>query len=274
MTPDAAAVGADWDFFIAHAGPDTRVAETLFGHLVERSRPFLDSKCLRLGDEWDAALVQAQRRASVTVVLVSASTPQAYYQREEIAAAIAMAREGSASRHRVIPVYLPGTSATDEWVPYGLRLRHGVELSSEAELQPLAERLLDPGRASGPSGAAASTSLSEDESELVRELFKYKGRCKIGAAQGEHECLWMPSFLCDMQWGWERLPDHAKEAGKTIGSRTERLRWIFVVRDLVARGVLKELPKENRQQSTFYELTDLGWRAGLALSATRKQAPA
>lgn len=43
-----------WDFFIAHAAKDGAVAEQLYSLLVDQSRPFLDSRCLELGDDWDA----------------------------------------------------------------------------------------------------------------------------------------------------------------------------------------------------------------------------
>ena len=41
--------------------------------------------------------------AAITLVLVSAHTGDGFYQREEIATAIEMAREGA---HRVIPIWL------------------------------------------------------------------------------------------------------------------------------------------------------------------------
>ena len=270
MNADASQTSSVWDFFIAHAGPDIVIAERLFSQLQGRCRPFLASKSLRPGDAWDAELAQAQTRARVTLILISTNTLDAYYQREEIARAIAMAREGSADRHRVVPIFLPGTSATDDKVPYGLRLRHGVAIASEDQLPAIADRLLELLNPEATSAMSTDATLSADEADVISELFKYKGLCKIGAAQGEHECLWMPGFLCDMQWGWERLPEYAKESGKTIGSREERLRWIFVVRDLVNRGLLQELPKDKPRHSTYYELTEQGWRTGLALSLKRQ----
>ncbi len=126
-----------WDFFLAHAGPDAPIAERLHDLLAGWGRRvFLDNRTLRPGDDWDLALRQAQRDSRVTVVLVSARTDQAYYQREEIAAAIDLAR-----RHgrRVVPVYLPGSDR--DAVPYGLRLKHGLTVEDAGDLQPVAERL-------------------------------------------------------------------------------------------------------------------------------------
>jgi len=101
----------EWDFFLAHAGADKEVAELLYDYLSERSRVFLDSHCIGLGDDWDATLAAAQRKSLVTVVLVSTHTDNAYYQREEVATAVALARENPAS-HRVIPLYVSSTNAT------------------------------------------------------------------------------------------------------------------------------------------------------------------
>lgn len=133
--------GYDWDFFIAHAGLDKVAAEGLYDHLVTKSRVFLDSRCLLLGDNWDEKLVAAQKAALITVVLVSSNTEQAYYQREEIAAAIALARSDS-EKHRVVPVYIDPTSESGAGVPYGLRLKHGIQLTESSALAQAAAQLL------------------------------------------------------------------------------------------------------------------------------------
>ena len=95
----------EWDFFIAHAGADKRPAEKLYDYLKPKSRVFLDCRSLVLGDDWDTELRRAQKTSLVTVVLISEKTEAAYYQREEIAAAIALAR-ANAAQHRVVPVFL------------------------------------------------------------------------------------------------------------------------------------------------------------------------
>ncbi|MGZ8842146.1 MAG: toll/interleukin-1 receptor domain-containing protein [Pyrinomonadaceae bacterium] len=132
----------NWDLFIAHAGPDKRTAEKLYDCLEQKSRVFLDSRTLNLGDDWDIELRRAQQKSLVTVVLISSKTQAAYYQREEIAAAIALAR-ANAEKHRVVPVFLDKKAQSNDSVPYGLRLKHGVTVSDELSLQVVAERLLD-----------------------------------------------------------------------------------------------------------------------------------
>lgn len=132
-----------YDFFLAYASPDAAIAERLFDLLVGRSRPFLDRRSLMLGDDWDVELSRAQRSSRISVVLVSTRTPQAFYQREEIAAAIQHAREQPDS-HRVVPLYLeaiPDTKKTES--PYGLRLKQGLTLAPNLDLPTAANRLLD-----------------------------------------------------------------------------------------------------------------------------------
>ena len=131
-----------WDFFLAHAGPDLAVAERLYGLLSVQSRVFLDSKCLHLGDDWDLNLFHAQQKSRVTVVLVSTNVSRSYYQREKIAAAVAMARSDSES-HRVVPLYLPNPQVASSSIPYGLRLKHGITLQDDSQLESAAARLLE-----------------------------------------------------------------------------------------------------------------------------------
>ena len=131
--------GPRYDFFIAHAGPDEKVAADLFDLLQTDAEVFLDSRCLELGDDFDRSLALAQRRSSVTVVLVSSRTEHAFYQREEIAAAIDMAR--GEQGHRVVPVYLTPRRELEE-MPYGLRLKHGLEVSATVTLVTVASELL------------------------------------------------------------------------------------------------------------------------------------
>jgi hypothetical protein len=139
-------VNAEWDLFLAHAGPDSNYAETLYDHLAEQrsgSRPlriFLDSRALKLGDDWDIELAKAQRGSKVAVVLISGKTECAYYQREEIAAAIAMAREDQ-SRHRVVPLVIDDGVGVRDNLPYGLRLKHGLSIANISELKTAASRL-------------------------------------------------------------------------------------------------------------------------------------
>jgi L-histidine N-alpha-methyltransferase len=130
-----------WDIFIAHAGPDGELAERLYDSLLPSCRPFVDRKCLQLGDDWDTSLSEAQRSSMITVVLISSRTEKAYYQREEIAASLAMAREDG-DRHRVVPVVLDD-GGNDDIVPLGLRLKHGLRIGPNMTLDDVAARLRD-----------------------------------------------------------------------------------------------------------------------------------
>jgi len=132
-----------WDVFIAHAGPDKATAEQLYDLLGQDCRVFLDSRCLELGDDWDDKLAAAQGASFLTAVLISANTAKAYYQREEIAAAISLAREEE-GKHRVVPVCLNQQDPlSNKKIPYGLRLKHGLEVSETLSLAQCAQRLLE-----------------------------------------------------------------------------------------------------------------------------------
>jgi hypothetical protein len=96
MTNDA----APYHFFIAHANTDKSEAELLYDLLAPNSRVFLDTRCLLLGDDWDKELPKAQKNSLITVVLLSSNSEKAYYQREEIVAAINLARQDE-KMHRV-----------------------------------------------------------------------------------------------------------------------------------------------------------------------------
>src|SRR5947209_1209845 len=98
-----------WDFFLAHAGSDKVIPEKLYELLAAHSHVFLDTRCLKPGDNWDAELGKAQGSAAVSLIFVSPGTKAAYYQREEIASALDLARN-DAERHRVVPIFLSAGS--------------------------------------------------------------------------------------------------------------------------------------------------------------------
>jgi hypothetical protein len=120
---DSGAQGGDgqWDIFLAHASLDKERARELYGLLKPALRVFLDERSLLPGDDWSVEIPKAQARSRVTAVLVSRATDAAFYEGEEIAAAIAMkrARQGG---HRVVPVYLDGAPQDPFHAPYGLRV--------------------------------------------------------------------------------------------------------------------------------------------------------
>ena len=128
-----------WHFFIAYARDDQEVALHLYERLTKTSDVFLDLKSLQLGDDWDVVLPTEQRASLVTVVLISSKTPKAYYQREEIASAIELARKGDS--HRVVPVYLDADAVESASVPYGLKLKHGITLAKGITVDDVAQEL-------------------------------------------------------------------------------------------------------------------------------------
>src|SRR5512147_2402930 len=129
-----------WDFFLAHAASDQNAAEILYSSLCKDFRVFLDTHCILPGDDWDIVLASAQKESIITVVLISSHTNAAYYQREEIATAIGMARGGNDS-HRVVSVFLDDHVMNDRDVPYGLRLKHSISVDKVGGLENTAQIL-------------------------------------------------------------------------------------------------------------------------------------
>jgi hypothetical protein len=128
-----------WDFFIAYAGPDREAAAALHDLLSPPFRVFLDRRSLLPGDDWASRLAAAQAGAAVTLVLISPRTDAAYYQREEIARALDLARRED-DAHRVVPILLDGPGRAVE-LPYGLRLRHGISVTEAGGLPGVSDRL-------------------------------------------------------------------------------------------------------------------------------------
>jgi len=156
---------------------DIATAEQLY-ELLHPTKVFLDSKSLKPGDDWSQVLPDAQSHSLITVVLLSAHTPNAYYQREEITAAIESARSAN-SAHLVIPVLLENLPATK--IPYGLRSKHSLHLSQEKSLNSIAAKLKEV-------LAAHSAKHSEDPSGTSRAL-KFQQTLLQAIARFSHEDL-------------------------------------------------------------------------------------
>jgi TIR domain len=171
-----------WDFFLAYAGPDKATAEELHELLRRDARVFVDSRCLLYGDDWDQAIAAAQTASAITVVLISSKTDSAYYQREEIAAAVAMARQNS-EQHRVIPVYLDDKASSNSTIPYGLRIKHGLTVFEQTNIASVAHQLLDLLKRLGDSGVSSATvpAGSSPTSRLpsVVDYYCYISRSKV-----------------------------------------------------------------------------------------------
>ncbi len=114
-------------FFLAHAGADKDRALDLHRRLHPAITTFLDVVDLLPGDDWPRVIARAQQQARATIALVSDQSDAAYYLSEEIHAAIAYQR-AAPDRHRLIPVYLDGFPADPARVPYGLRVKHSLDV--------------------------------------------------------------------------------------------------------------------------------------------------
>jgi len=136
------------DVFVAHATPDTAIAEGLYDAL-RRLRPdvrtYIATRDLVLGDPWDIVLPRALRRARVIALVISEHTDSAWYLRTEIAEAIDQVRAPGSST-RCVPCFVGSRPAAQSSVPYGVRILHGLSLAelgnegAAAELATLVDR--------------------------------------------------------------------------------------------------------------------------------------
>jgi diguanylate cyclase (GGDEF)-like protein len=110
--------------FLAHAASDTLTARKLYRLLIPKYKVFLDSETLKPGDRWNREIPKAQRESLVTLILITQGTERAYFEQEEILAAIDLARLDE-DHHRVVPIYLGHTEIPED-VPYGLRQLHAI----------------------------------------------------------------------------------------------------------------------------------------------------
>lgn len=126
----------EYDAFIAYASPDTGYAENLYSLLsISGNNVFLDSKRLSPGVDWAEEIARAQRDSLLTVVLISNHSDEAYFEKEEIKRAIALAR---GKGHRVVPVYLTSNRPADH---LGLMQIQSIFLGKESSLLRVALRI-------------------------------------------------------------------------------------------------------------------------------------
>lgn len=130
-----------YDFFIAYARPDANIACDLYVRLTPHARVFLDSRSLLPGDDWDIAIPEAQAASSATIALVSKCSSDAFYERDEIRAAIALSRRKD-SGHKIVPIYTCQECFEIEGAYYGLRLKQGFVLSPSVSIDDVCLKLL------------------------------------------------------------------------------------------------------------------------------------
>jgi hypothetical protein len=132
-----------WDFFLAHAGADTAMAEALYDVLIERATVFLDERSMLPGDSWTRILPAVLKQSRIIVVLVSAHTRGAWYQDSEIRIALDLLRDYP-ERYRVIALLLDEAGAIRRSeLPYGLEQTVLVSWAKCGGVVSVAKRLLE-----------------------------------------------------------------------------------------------------------------------------------
>jgi len=133
---------AKFDFFICYPGEESKAAGCLHDMLVAGgARVFLDTVQLKPGDAWDRQILDGQRSSLNTIALLSAANDASWYDKEEIAEAIALSRDSN-GEHRLVPVLLENVDQ-----PYGFRRLVSIK-TYEIGLESTAKQLLAELRAS------------------------------------------------------------------------------------------------------------------------------
>jgi superfamily I DNA/RNA helicase len=188
-----------WDVFIAYSSSDRAIASRLADALEKRLHVFIDFRCIRPGDDWDTALRDALEETTMVVVLVSPSTEQSFFQRDEILRALERSRTDP-SHTRLIPIFIGGTGPTQPSMPYGLRPKQGIVLANEDELGNAAERIIDlategESRQLSPSLRAFFAGLHQDVQQLTQDQYRviqylrYVRRVRISGCAGSGKTL-------------------------------------------------------------------------------------
>lgn len=131
-----------YDFFIAYATPDRRLAQALCWFLQDDAcEVFLDIQDLSPGAVWPPELREALEASRAIVVLVSTHTNDAFYQQEEIVRAIQLARD-KPNAHTVIPVILEKLPQSALSMPYGMSSMQAQDATRSGGLKRVATELV------------------------------------------------------------------------------------------------------------------------------------
>ncbi len=106
-----------YDVFLSYNSEDLEAVEKIAVYLEDRAglRPWLDKWALIPGEPWQRRVEQGLERAGTLAVFLGKSGPGPWQEKEAAAALDRQARDGV---FRVIPVRLPGTTASVEAFPF------------------------------------------------------------------------------------------------------------------------------------------------------------
>jgi formylglycine-generating enzyme required for sulfatase activity len=227
-----------YTFFIAHAGADTDRARELYGLLHPQIPCFLDAEDLTPGDDWPTTLRAAQQASLATLALISDRSDAAYYLGDEIHSAIAYQR-ADPERHRLVPLYLDGLPAQPEAVPYGLRVKHALDVRATgvaavvARLADLAEIIRQQG-ASLPQAAPAVRragnrlrlyrALCSVADDAFEELLFDLGAPQRTSLEGRPPRSVRARNL--VEWAEERGPEQCDALAAAVRQRVPAFRWL------------------------------------------------
>ena len=130
-----------YDFFLSHPGQAIRQAKALYDLLQPHCQVFLDEEALQPGDNWGIELQQALEQSRFIIALLDGTYGAAYYAQEELSRSLNMERQHP-GRYSVVPVYLNGFPQRTEDIPFGIFLKHSLNVQKEGGLEGIAKKLL------------------------------------------------------------------------------------------------------------------------------------
>lgn len=140
----ARAAGASYELFLAHSGPDTPHAQSLYHELLRLDPEltvFMDRVELRGGDDWGDVITTVLENSS-TVVIISSSRANGTFYRDEIKRAIDLQRVRGIT---IVPVRVD-----DHELPYGLGTFVPLSLRTLGSWEAVASEIVKTVRAKAP----------------------------------------------------------------------------------------------------------------------------
>lgn len=121
-----------WDFFLTHQDIDNTVIDIIYKNLSQQYHVCLDNSYFQPKFQRRQELAKAQQNALITVIIITAETPESFFQRPDIINAKEMA-SNPRTKNRIAPIFVNITSANNKTIPNVLYLKHSEYISSNIE---------------------------------------------------------------------------------------------------------------------------------------------
>ncbi|HLO60530.1 MAG TPA: TIR domain-containing protein [Bacteroidales bacterium] len=119
-----------YNIFISYPSSELVIVTQFYEILTNLNyNVFLDTNSLQCGDKWREQITKAQKRSSITLILISEESAKSHYQQEEIILAIELMQN---SNHKIIPIYYISDKSFKEIIPFGLHSIQGIIVQKDS----------------------------------------------------------------------------------------------------------------------------------------------